>query len=480
MAKSSKNDAAVEFVVPADALQRERELSHGLSFHGEKVPLSRIRADFSRNVRIRPGSVVLPGLEWKADTYDTESMIMAIVQIGYIKEPITVSKKTDPKTGEVYYEVLRGFRRYDAATRIVAAGTNLNVIRSFEEIPCHVYENLTKDQEDNLINDQTSKQFAGCEVLREVWRRLGNGQSWQTIGLDLCEQIARVTGSRGKDADIRKASTQTEKLAIVQKWLNTTLNMFWQGVYSMGGQQTKKWLFLTLAEKDGLLKEGDEHAPFPLTATVWRGAAGKENGLYHAIKADMSAGVWDREKGSGPAFEARVEELKQEEADRKSGTRKSKSGEHTPKSGQTIYNMSIKDGRAVPIRQALESCLEGFPAHQLEQWDERLNLWLAKSQSFNDNRGALPDGVRELLSLAFDPTASGQDFDARLAALIAGSVGTVNPPVPAEEVATVPTGGPDEFPLTGGEEMATAGGGSEPEGNPSPARGKPHGKRKGR
>jgi hypothetical protein len=469
-----KSNAAAEFVVPADALSRERELSHGLSFHGEKVPLSKIRADFSRNVRIRPGSMVLPGLEWKADTYDTDSMVMAIVQIGFIKEPITVSKKIDGETGETYYEVLRGFRRIDAALRIVAAGTNLNVIRSFEEIPCHVYENLTRQQEDNLINDQTSKQFAGCEVLREVWRRLGNGESWQTIGLALAEQIARVTGSRGKDNDIRKASTTTEKLAIVQKWLNTTLNMFWQGVYSMGGPQVKKWLFLTLADKDGLLKDGDEKAPFPITATVWRGQTGKSNGLYHAIQADIAAGAWDREKGTGPAFEARVAELiaaQEAEPTPRGGQT------HKPKDGQTIYNMSIKDGRAVPIRQAIESCLEGGPAHQLEQWDERLNLLLGKAQSFADNRGALPEGVRELLGLAFDNTASIQDFDARLAVLIkAGSAVPTPTPTPTPEPAAEPTGGGDEYSLA---DVGTAGGGSESS-EPSPAPGKPGGRRKGR
>lgn len=468
MAKNKSNDAAAEFVVPADSLQRERDLSMGLSFHGEKVPLSKIRADFSRNVRIRPGTAVLPGLEWKADTYDTESMIQAIVTIGFIKEPLTVSHKVDPKTGEDYYEVLRGFRRYDAATRIVQAGTNLNVIKSFEEIPCQVYENLTRDQEDNLINDQTSKQFAGCEVLREVWRRLGNGEAWQTVGLALAEQIARVTGTRGKDNDIRKATTQTEKLAIVQKWLNTTLNMFWQGVYSMGGPQVKKWLFLTLAEKDGLLKDTDEKSPFPITATVWRGQSGKENGLYHAIKSDMAAGKWDREKGEGPAFNARVEKLKEEEAARRSGERKTRTGEHKAKDAQTIYNMSIKDGRAAPIRQAIESCLEGFPAHQLEQWDERLNLWLAKTQSFNDNRGSLPDGVREVLALAFDSTASVQDFDARLAMLIANRT-----PDPAPAPAPVPA---LAEPANAGEEYSLAG--EEPE----PAPPAPHGKgnRKGR
>lgn len=423
MAKSDKtNTVAESFVLPAHVLEKERALHANLTSKSEKVPFSSLFANFNRNIRIRAGTK-LYGIDFKADTYDTDSLMSAIVELGYIRDPLTVSKKV--KDGKTIYEILRGFRRYDAASRIFQAGTNVNVITALQEIPCNVYENLTPEQEDALINDQTSKQFAACEVLREVWRRLGNGESWQVIGLHMSEQIERATGSHGKTAEIRKAATQAEKLSIVQKWLNNTLNQFWQGVYLYGGPQCRKWLFLTYADKDGLLGDNDEKAPFKFTSTVWNNA---EEGLYAAIKEDINAGVWNRETGTGPAFESRVQAVIVKEGNK--GKRKASDGP-TTKSATTIQAMIAAENRSEPIRQALEACLEGSPPYQLDQWDAKINVWSRKLESFNANRGLLPPAVVELLSITFDTSASPEDFDAKLAAMI--QVPTAEkPPVDAE------------------------------------------------
>lgn len=421
MADKKSNSVAESFVLPAEVLEKEHALHQNLTNKSEKVPFGKLRANFGRNIRIRAGTN-LYGVEFKADTYDTDSLMTAIIELGYIRDPLTVSKKKDAATGEEIYEVLRGFRRYDAANRIIQAGTNQNVIKALQEIPCNVYTNLTPEQEDALINDQTSKQFAACEVLREVWRRLGNGESWQVIGLHMSEQIERATGAHGKTAEIRKATTQSEKLAIVQDWLNNTLNQYWQGVFLYGGPQVRKWLFLTYADKDGLLGEKDEHSPFKLTSSAWNG----KEGLYKAIREDMAAGVWNKEKGTGPAFEACVAKLIAAQANK---GKRAKTGEDTAKPGATIRAMLSVENRAEPIRQAIESCLEGSPTYQLDQWDAKLNAWARKVESFNANRGLLPPAVVELLSFAFDTSASPDDFDAKLASLV--KVPTASKP-PAE------------------------------------------------
>lgn len=437
MADKKSNSVAESFVLPAEVLERERALSQGLVSHSEKVPFGKLFANFARNIRIRTGTV-LYGVEFKADTYDTDSLMASIVEMGYIRDPLTVSRKKNAQ-GETVYEILRGFRRYDAANRIVQAGTNVNVIKALQEIPCNVYDNLTPEQEDALINDQTSKQFAACEVLKEVWRRLGNGESWQVIGLHMSEQIERATGAHGKSAELRKAQTQSEKLSIVQDWLNMTLNQYWQGVFLYGGPQVRKWLFLTYADKDGLLGEKDEKAPFKLTSGAW---AGKE-GLYKAIREDIAAGAWNKEKGTGPAFEACVAKLVAAQANK--GKRKA-SGEDTAKPGATIRAMLCVENRAEPIRQALESCLEGSPTYQLDQWDAKLNAWARKVEAFNASRGVLPSHVVELLSMAFDTSASPDDFDAKLASLVKVPTAT-KPPVEETPVS-------EETPATKGKKHA--------------------------
>lgn len=459
MAKSTNGSSIADaFVLTPDVLEKERQLHSNLTSKSESVSFASLLARFERNVRIRTGAEVY-GFKFNADTYDTDSLMGSIIEMGYIRDPLTVSKKT--VNGKVVYEVLRGFRRYDAASRIVQAGTNHNVIKALQAIPCNVYEGLTEEQENALINDQTSKMFASCEVLREVWRRLGNGESWQVIGLHMAEQIERATGSHGKSAEIRKAGTQSEKLAIVQTWLNNTLNQYWQGVFVYGGPQVRKWLFLTYADKDGLLSDTDEKPPFKLTATNWAG----KDGLYKAIREDMVAGVWNRETGSGPAFDAAVIRITEES--KQKGKRASK-GDVQAKPGMTIQAMISAANRSEPIRQALESCLEGSPVYQLDQWDAKINAWSRKLDSFNANRGLLPPAVVELLSHAFDTSATPEDFDAKLASLV--TVPTAEPtPVP------VPVPEPVAEVVAEPETVATE---SEPDHKPETAHGKTGKKKK--
>jgi hypothetical protein len=439
MAKSNNNSNSIAeaFVLTPDVLEKERQLHANLTSKSERIPFGLLYADYGRNIRIRQGTEVY-GVKFNADTYDTDSLMMQIIEIGYVRDPLTVSKKT--VDGAMRYEILRGFRRYDACNRIIQAGTNHNVIKALQEIPCNVYEGLTPEQENALINDQTSKQFMACEVLKEVWRRLSNGESWQLIGLHMAEQIERATGSHGKSAEIRKAGTQAEKLAIIQGWLNNTLNQYWQGVYIYGGPQVRKWLFLTYAEKDGLLGEKDEKPPFKLTSSVWNG----KEGLQKAIREDMAAGQWDKEKGSGPQFDAAVIRIAESQKDK--GKRNS-AGNVQAKPGQTIQMMASASNRSEPIRQALESCLENSPTYQLDQWDAKINSWTRKNAAFNANRGILPPAVVELLSMAFDTSATPDDFDAKLASLVriptaeAAPVETVAEPAtetaPVETVAEV-------------------------------------------
>lgn len=413
MAKSENAaTATVSLSVGSGELAKFREETQGLHKTFKRIPFGKLFANFDRNIRIKTGTEVLPGLKFEADSYEIDSLLIQVVELGYVRDPLTVSRKVNPTTGDEYYEILRGFRRYSVMKRIIEMGIHQNVIASFDSIPCDVYgaeTPLTVEQENNLLNDQTSKQFLKCEVLREIWRRFGNGESWQLIGLTMSENIARMLGSEDALAKIRKAPTASEKIAEVSSWLNSSLNQFIQGIYIHAGPKIKRWFFLSYMEKDGLLGEKDEKSPIRWNAGVWTG----KNGLYKAIKADKDALTWDNVEGWGPNtdewFKKRIE----------SQSGKTPTGKEVKvKSVQQIQAMLAADGRSEPIRQAIESVLESSPVYRLDLWDSKFRLASEKLESFKSASGNLAPDVRELLSLALSDSASSVDFDAKLASLV--------------------------------------------------------------
>jgi hypothetical protein len=387
-------------------LEEIRALSQNLKSYSQELPLHSLFARPERNIRFETGKEVIKGLVFRGDTYALDTLIMQIVELGYIRDPLHVSKKL--VNGETRYEVLRGFRRYFAARRIEEIGTNRNVIDTFGRIPCIVYENLTPEQEDALINDQTSKKFASSEVLRQVWKKLENGIPWQVIGLELAEQIATATGGYSQLQKVNNAKTMAEKNKELHTWLNSTLNQFWQGVFLHGGPQCKKWLLLTFMEKDGLLSETDEKPKIRMTSNKW---TNKDQGLFAAIKKDREAGTWDAKAGTGPAFEEAVAYWVKKDSEPKGGNKTVK-----VKDGSTIQGMMNADGRTEPLRLALAATLVESPPTDLSLWDAQIDNWLRKREAFAKLRGELPADVREYLSLAFDLTASVDDFESRIAA----------------------------------------------------------------
>lgn len=365
------------------------------------APFSMLRANFSRNVRLSQGSEITGGFKFNKDTYDFPGMIADLERGGAVREPLVVSAKIDVITGDEYYEVLRGFRRFGAMERIINQGTNKSLIESFQKIPLLVLRGLDRKSEDALINDQTSKQFLRCEVLREVWRRLKDGWAWYDIGVSMAEQLAQTYGEYKRLSEFKKAATDEERTKIIKSWLNNTLNQYWQGVYLHGGPQVRKWLFLTLAEEDGILSASDEKAKVRMTSGKW-------NQLYSAIKADHSAGAWDSENGTGPAFEETVTKLTAPKGPKGPGS------EYRAKDGAEIFAQSNVEGRSAPLRDAMRFCLQGSHV-SLNDWDTLFNSYLAKKDVISRAAGHLPDSVREILLKAFDPSATADDFQGLIA-----------------------------------------------------------------
>lgn len=430
----AKEKTGTELIVPvavADSAKvaEVNKLYEGIKNHSEFLPINKLVARPERNMRLRPGNIPLLGMSWNHDTYDLPGMIADIKAAGKIREQLHVSHKTvNPVTGEKgdYYEVLRGYRRYLAAVEIAREGTDANTIQGLQAIPCLVYTGLSKDQEDALINDQTSKRFSQSEVLLEVWRRLRNGWAWYDIGTSMVEQIAAVNASFAQLAEYKKLATVTERTNFVRRWLNNTLNQYWQGVYLHGGPEVRKWLFLTYAENDGILSENEEKAPFGMTSPKWQQ-------LFTAIKEDEKAGFNAKEGHYGPAFWARVEELKKPKTSSSSG-----GSQYKAKDGQAIWDLANMPDRAEPVKLAILSSLQGYQP-DLVFWDTTLNVYLKKVTAYNDNRGLLPAPVREILDSAFRTEVSIDDFDKMLAQYVDQNQATEPEPTEPETETVPPT-----------------------------------------
>lgn len=435
----AKEKTGAELIVPVAVADSSKvaevnKLFEGIKNHSEFLPLGKLFARPERNMRLRPGNIPLLGMSWNHDTYDLPGMIADIKAAGKIREQIHVSHKTvNPLTGEKgdFYEVLRGYRRFLAAVEIAREGTDANTIQGLQSIPCLVYEGLSKEQEDALINDQTSKRFTQTEVLLEVWRRLRNGWTWYDIGTSMVEQIATTNGSFEQLGEYKKLQTTKERTDFIRKWLNNTLNQYWQGVYLHGGPEVRKWLFLTYAKNDGILTDNEEKAPFQMTSPKWQQ-------LFTAIREDEKAGYSAKEGNYGPAFWAKVEELKKPKTSGSSG-----GSQYKAKDGQAIYDLANMPDRAEPVKLSILSALQGYQP-DLVYWDTTLNSWLRKQTAYNDNRGLLPAAVREILDAAFKTEVSIDDFDRMLAQYVDQSNPTVpvaeSQPEPVEE--TVPPTSP--------------------------------------
>lgn len=303
----STSETTVDTAELMKGLQHELQMKDmsKISMKEDRIAWDKITADDNENVRFYAGQKI-GGVTLEKDLRDIPGMVMQILPIGDITEPLWVSERED---GSLH--LLRGFRRYHGAKFIREnephRGTPL--AKTLETLPVRIVSGLTREQEKRLVNDQQSLDFSAGEVYKAFKDALRGGADWAMEAYRMYPQIARVTGSLTKAAEVRAMPDGEEKREAVKKWLNQFANQFWRSSMLCGHYVedlvTRQYLFA-----DGYISQKPE---IKVTAPIMVKIA-------KAYKEDVNAGEYDADKGYGPRMDALFTELKT-----------SQSAEKTPK-----------------------------------------------------------------------------------------------------------------------------------------------------
>lgn len=227
---------------------------------GNKIVYGDIREltpDANLNIRFRKGASFF-GVTSDTDSLDIPSMRQGIVDGNGILEPLLVSVR--PDGGKI---PLRGNRRTYAGLELVADPT----------CPTELFENLTKrtpmillnglttEQEKELINDQTQKQFLRSEVVRHIFELRKNKWSFDRIALLYWETLGKFTGNHKKISEVRDLTDPTAKRAKITQWLRGTLDNYLIWGYDLGAF-VQKCIMLSVMKSDGIIAANGETAYF--------------------------------------------------------------------------------------------------------------------------------------------------------------------------------------------------------------------------
>jgi hypothetical protein len=254
------------------------------------VSVRDVQLDYNMNDRLSPTFEVVEGL--KVDTYSLGLMIDQILAKGRIVEPIHINGKTN--------KVLRGFRRLSAAAKIVANDAYPQDVRdAMLKIPCVTYNDLTDNEELEIIHDKgTSKEIGRAELIRSVWRMVAGGYSPTDIGMHLMHSLAKYTGKTAKLNQL--PDDPGERAKRVKSWFIGTLNQYMIAAYNLG-PRVQRAVLLTELGNDGLLPKDAQGNPTVTPEFVTKRTRIGE--LVTAKKQDIDRGQWDAPKFTGPAFE---------------------------------------------------------------------------------------------------------------------------------------------------------------------------------
>lgn len=228
--------------------------------HGNVAAL---KPDASLNIRHRAGTEVY-GVKVEKDTYDLPGMKAGIVEMVGIQEPILVSvRKLDDKTEEMV--PLRGNRRTFAGQELLADSTISADLRKAltEKTPMILLYGLTREQESELIQDQTQKPFLRSEVIKHIFKLRQNKWTFERIAMAMWETLGRFSGNHKKLAEVREIQEPAAKAAKVKTWLRGTLDNYIIWGYDLG-EYVRKCILLSEMKLDGSLPDTAEK-PYFLT-----------------------------------------------------------------------------------------------------------------------------------------------------------------------------------------------------------------------
>ncbi len=208
----------------------------------KKVNIGNVLLSHDVNVpRFEAGQMVL-GITMP-DTYDIDQMVTDIVEAGQINSPLTLLNTPE---GLV---VLQGNRRVRAGQKLQKEPTtSQGLLEHLKAVPAMVYDDLSPEEIQMLVNDQNSKRFTRTGLVNWIWAIRATGKTAQDI-VPLCfNQMADWSGSKSRAAfaRIENIVDPIDRQKEMRKALKGTLEYEILRAYSLGDEVKKNFLLNTM------------------------------------------------------------------------------------------------------------------------------------------------------------------------------------------------------------------------------------------
>lgn len=291
----------VDTQAAVEQLRKEEALRFGdeVKIHYEPhFPIEDISAPDDFNYRLKGGQTV-GGVVVKTDLRNIGGMADSIRALGGVTTPLVLSKREDGS-----HILCQGYRRLNGAKLVRSQEPNSPLAIRLAELPCVVYEGLTRDQERQLVNDQTSKFYTSSEVFQIFAEQVDGGYGWEPIARRMYPQIGMVTNSLDKVQQIDAIQDENKKREELIAWLTTTVQQFWWNAIKAGP------ITRNLTMQTYMWKDGHTNVRPRVVMDSMRMRA-----LQTEIRKDIKEGHWNKEEGRGTRFDAKLAEM--ELADKK-------------------------------------------------------------------------------------------------------------------------------------------------------------------
>lgn len=268
-------------------------------FTTKLIPVDKLVSDDKVNVRL-------------SDRYDLPTIQEQIVSAGRVLKPLAVHEEANGT-----YTVLQGNRRYRGVKGILAnpaLASNPELVASISKLQCNVYKGLTETEKYAIILDHGEElPLNREEIVLAVWRAQGNMMGESEICQHMFYQLADYTKSKEKLNTI--PTDPTARAKYLKTWLHGTVGNRILVAGSMGPYVREQFL-LTERDADGRMTEEDK-AAWQIKFTTPTLAE-----LKQCRVEDEKAGEWKSSEFSGPRFDAKLEEFREQGTGRKPKTDK--------------------------------------------------------------------------------------------------------------------------------------------------------------
>lgn len=272
----------------------------------KKVDIMEVVRDANIQIRFQPGDSTF-GFETQFGDEAVEKLKIGILDAGRILTPLHLWERSTGKDsdGKETFELvaLRGNQRSRAGQALVNdPNTPQAVVESLKKVDAFIYKGLTKDQAVALVDDQSSVQpYTKVDFVNLAWKLAASGMTYQEIGSAHARMyyyyVGRTAVAEAKLKEIENEKDGNKRRERIATWMRGGLD---QGILNARrcGLRVKEAFLLTVAEEDGLIKEGMKKAEFnPKTRGTKPEGKGTDTRIAFLIKQQEQESTWE-EPGS--------------------------------------------------------------------------------------------------------------------------------------------------------------------------------------